>query len=169
MGGSIIEDWNVSKPREIFDPTDKKPATWEDESNMDDPSDRKPESWSDEKRIVDPDVIKPDEWDEDEDGKWVWPMKDNPDYRGPWHPRRIANPLWQGLWEPRKIPNPEFKENNEIYKYDDFGFLGFDLWQVKGGTIFDNVIVTDDKAEADNFVKKWKELSDVEKEKKAAE
>lgn len=29
------------------------------------------------------------------------------------------------------------------YKYDDFGFIGFDLWQVKGNTIFDNVIITE--------------------------
>ncbi len=29
------------------------------------------------------------------------------------------------------------------YKFDDFGFIGFDLWQVKGNTIFDNVIITD--------------------------
>merc|ERR1719343_1946681 len=53
-----------------------------------------------------------------------------------------------------------------LYKYDDFGFLGFDLWQVKGGTIFDNVIITDDTAEADAFAKKWKDLSAVEKAKK---
>jgi len=36
-------------------------------------------------------------------------------------------------------------------------------------TIFDNVIITDDKAEADTFAKKWKELSEVEKSKKAEE
>merc|ERR1712232_1214137 len=43
------------------------------------------------------------------------------------------------------------------------------LWQVKGGTIFDNVIITDDKAEADNFAKKWKDLSEVEQAKKKEE
>merc|ERR1712187_579918 len=66
-----------------------------------------------------------------------------------------------------KIANPEYEDDNSLYKYDDFGFIGFDLWQVKGGTIFDNVIVTDDVAEADAFAKKWKELSEVEKSKKA--
>jgi len=40
---------------------------------------------------------------------------------------------------------------------------------VKGGTIFDNVIITDDKAEADDFAKKWKALSEVEKAKKKEE
>merc|ERR1712190_504779 len=74
-----------------------------------------------------------------------------------------------GFWEAKKIANPEYVEDDSIYKYDDFGFLGFDLWQVKGGTIFDNVIVCDDVAEADAFAKKWKELSEVEKAEKQKE
>merc|ERR1712139_323222 len=67
------------------------------------------------------------------------------------------------------IANPEYKDDDNLYSYADFGFLGFDLWQVKGGTIFDNIILTDDKAEADIFAKKWKALSDVEKAKKKEE
>merc|ERR1711874_666790 len=74
-----------------------------------------------------------------------------------------------GIWEAKKIANPEYEDDDSIYKYSDFGFLGFDLWQVKGGTIFDNVIITDDVAEADAFSKKWKELSEVEKAAKKAE
>merc|ERR1712050_759236 len=76
---------------------------------------------------------------------------------------------YKGFWEAKKIANPEYEDDDTVYKYDDFGFLGFDLWQVKGGTIFDNVIITDDKAEADNFLKKWKDLSEVEKSKKKEE
>ena len=30
---------------------------------------------------------------------------------------------------------------------------------MKGGTIFDNIIITDDKAEADTFAEKWRKLS----------
>merc|ERR1711983_159159 len=70
---------------------------------------------------------------------------------------------------PKKIANPEYEDDDTLYKFDDFGFIGFDLWQVKGGTIFDNVIITDDVAEADAFAKKWKALSAVEKEKKKEE
>merc|ERR1711862_278438 len=83
--------------------------------------------------------------------------------------KRISNPACKGFWEQKKIANAEYKDDDSLYKYADFGFLGFDLWQVKGGTIFDNIIVTDDKAEADTFVKKWKDLSDVEKSKKKEE
>merc|ERR1711988_829014 len=67
-----------------------------------------------------------------------------------------------GFWEAKKIANPEYVDDDAVYKYADFGFLGFDLWQVKGGTIFDNVILTDDVAEADKFAAKWKALSEVE-------
>merc|ERR1711968_351803 len=82
------------------------------------------------------------------DGEWEAPMKDNPDYKGDWKAKRIDN--------------PEYVDDDEVYAYDDFGFIGFDLWQVKGGTIFDNVIITDDKAEADEFAKKWRALRDTE-------
>merc|ERR1712242_553954 len=148
--GSLKEDWEMLAPKEISDPDDKKPSDWVDDSMMDDPEDKKPDDWTDEKRIVDSDAKKPDDWDDEEDGEWEAPMKDNPAYKG--------------IWEAKKIANPEYEDDDHVYKYDDFGFLGFDLWQVKGGTIFDNVIVTDDKAEADTFAKKWKELSAVEKE-----
>merc|ERR1712228_63727 len=150
--GPIKEDWEVLKPKEIEDPEDKKP-----------------DDWVEEKRIVDSDAKKPDDWDDEEDGEWEAPMKDNPAYKGDWNVKRISNPAYKGIWEAKKIANPEYEDDNTVYKYNDFGFLGFDLWQVKGGTIFDNVIVTDDKAEADSFAKKWKALSEVEKAKKKEE
>merc|ERR1712020_688381 len=115
------------------------------------------------------DASKPDDWDDEEDGEWEAPMIDNPAYKGEWHVKRISNPAYIGVWEARKIANPEYVDDDTVYKYDDFGFIGFDLWQVKGGTIFDNVIITDDVAEADAFAKKWKELSAVEQAKKKEE
>merc|ERR1711904_627163 len=71
-----------------------------------------------------------------------------------------------GVWEAKKIANPDYEDDDNLYAFEDFGFIGFDLWQVKGGTIFDNIIITDAKSEADDFAKKWKALSEVEKEKK---
>merc|ERR1712028_74658 len=123
--GSIKEDWEVLKPKEITDPADKKPDDWSDESMIDDPAEKKPDDWVEEKRIVDAEAKKPDDWDDEDDGA--------------------------------------------VYKFADFGFIGFDLWQVKAETIFDNVIITDDVAEADNFAAKWKKLNDVEKAKKQEE
>merc|ERR1712000_148561 len=100
------------------------------------------------------------------DGEWEPPMKDNPAYKGDWSVKRISNPAYKGFWEAKKIDNPEYEDDNTVYKYGDFGFIGFDLWQGKGGAIFDNVIICDDKAEADAFAAKWKALSEVEKAEK---
>merc|ERR1740123_1978690 len=163
------EDWEVLKPKEISDPEDKKPDDWVDDSMIDDPEDKKPDDWVEEKRMVDSEAKKPDDWDDEEDGEWEAPMKDNPAYKGDWNGKRISNPAYKGFWEAKKIANPEYEDDDSIYKYEDFGFIGFDLWQVKGGTIFDNVIITDDKAEADNFAAKWKTLSEVEAAKKKEE
>merc|ERR1712117_601753 len=125
--------------------------------------------WVEEARIVDEEAKKPDDWDDEEDGEWEAPMKDNPAYKGDWNVKRISNPAYKGVWEAKKIANPEYEDDDAIYKFDDFSFIGFDLWQVKGGTIFDNVIITDDVAEADAFAKKWKDLNAVEQAKKKEE
>merc|ERR1711903_22561 len=167
--GSIKEDWEVLKPKTIADPEDKKPSDWVEDSMMDDPSDKKPDDWVEEKRMVDAEAKKPDDWDDEEDGEWEPPMKDNPAFKGEWYAKRISNPAYKGMWEAKKIDNPEYEDDDAVYKYSDFGFIGFDLWQVKGGTIFDNVIICDDKAEADAFSAKWKALSAVEKEGKKKE
>merc|ERR1712007_340935 len=136
-----------------------------DSSMMDDPEDTKPDDWVDEKRIVDSAAVKPDDWDEEEDGEWEAPTKDNPDYKGEWRVKRISNPAYVGVWEAKKIGNPDYVEDDHVYKYDEFGFVGFDLWEVKGGTIFDNVIICDDDADADAFAVKWKKLNEFEKAK----
>merc|ERR1711937_724671 len=150
--GNMKDDWELLKPKIIPDPDDKKPGDWVDTSMMDDPEDIKPDGWVTEKRIEDAEAKKPADWDDEEDGEWEAPMKDNPEYTG--------------VWKAKKIDNPEYVDDDAVYKYADFSFIGFDLWQVKGGTIFDNVIVCDDKAEADTFAAKWKALSEVEKEEK---
>merc|ERR1712187_1028445 len=165
--GSIKEDWEGLKPKTIADPEDKKPSDWVEDSMMDDPTDKKPDDWVTEKRIVDAEAKKPDDWDDEEDGEWEPPMKDNPAFKGEWTVKRISNPAYKGFWEAKKIANPEYEDDNEVYKYEDFGFVGIDVWQVKANTIFDNIIITDDVAEADSFVAKWKALSTKEKEEKA--
>merc|ERR1711972_821455 len=139
------------------------------EAMIDDPDDKKPSDWVEEKQIVDSDAKKPDDWDDEEDGDWEAPMKDNPEYKGDWYVKRIENPAYKGIWEAKKIANPEYEDDETVYKYADFGFIGFDLWQVKGGTIFDNIIITDDAAEADAFSAKWKAANELESGKQKEE
>merc|ERR1712055_665104 len=62
----------------------------------------------------------------------------------------IDNPEYKGEWKPRQIANPEYNPDDakDIGKYAENCKIGFDLWQGKSGTIFDNMMITDDPAEA---------------------
>ena len=47
--------------------------------------------------------------------------------------------------------------------------MGFELWTVNAGSIFDNILVTDDKAYADAQAEKtWAKIKEGEKEAKDA-
>merc|ERR1712048_793149 len=91
---------------------------------------------------------KPDDWDDEMDGEWEPPQIDNPEYKGEWKPKQIDNPDYKGAWIHPEIDNPEYEEDTTLYAFESFCGIGFDLWQVKSGTIFDNVLITDDIEEA---------------------
>merc|ERR1719326_137867 len=148
--GSLEEDWDFLEPRKIKDPEQSKPEDWVDDAKMDDPEDVKPEGWDDiPKQIDDPEATKPDDWDDEADGEWEPPLIDNPEYKGEWKAKRIDNPDYKGPWVHPEIDNPDFVEDDELYSYESFGAVGIDIWQVKSGTIFDNIIIT----EAEAFMK----------------
>jgi len=178
--GDLEADWDFLAPKTIKDPNAKKPDDWDDKEYMDDPEDKKPEDWDQPQHIPDPDAKKPDDWDDEMDGEWEPPQIDNPNYKGEWKPKQIKNPNYKGIWVHPEIPNPEYTEDKELYKYDDIGAVGFDLWQVKAGTIFDNILVTDDVEYAKKFAedtwgktkepeKKMKEKIDEDEKKKKEE
>merc|ERR1719361_1289774 len=127
-----------------------KPDDWVDQAKLDDPEDAKPEDWDKPEHIADPDATKPEDWDDEMDGEWEPPMIDNPEYKGEWKPRQIDNPDYKGPWVHPEIDNPEYNPDDakDIGKYAENCKIGFDLWQVKSGTIFDNMMITDDPAEA---------------------
>jgi len=58
----------------------------------------------------------------------------------------------------------ELPDTADVHIFDDIGFVGFDFWQMQGGTIFDNIIITDDRAEADVMSQKWRALHVFEQE-----
>lgn len=43
----------------------------------------------------------------------------------------IDNPAYKGEWIHPEIDNPDYAADPELYKYDDIGAIGFDLWQVQ--------------------------------------
>merc|ERR1711968_54270 len=116
-----------------------------------DPDDKKPEGYDDiPAEIPDPDAKKPDDWDDEEKGEWEHPLIDNPDY----------------------------KEDKDLYlRCKDCTHVGFELWQVKSGTIFDDIIVTDSFKEAKEYAEKTfmkkkgpeKEMYDAKEAEKKAE
>merc|ERR1711871_1824064 len=134
--GNIVDSWDFEKPK-MDDPSDKKPSDWVDEEMMDDPEDKKPEGYDDiPKEIADPEATKPDDWDDEDDGEWEAPMIDNPNY------------------------------NEKLVTFPELTHVGFELWTVNNGTIFDNIYVGDSIEEANALAK---ETSDKTKgEEKAA-
>jgi len=167
--GELEKDWPLLPAKEIDDPEDKKPDDWIDEAMMDDPADKKPEDWDQAEEIVDADAKQPEDWDADEDGEWEPPMKKNPDFKGEWKAKKIMNPGYKGVWKPKQIPNPEYEADDALYAYKDFGFMGVDVWQVKAGTIFDNMLITDDEEKVKEAKEEWKKVRDAEKAKKKEE
>merc|ERR1712195_70721 len=162
--GSLAEGWKFLKEKEVDDPEDKKPEDWVDEAEMDDPEDKKPEGHDDiPAKLADPKATKPDDWDDESDGEWEAPQIDNPDFKGSWSAKRISNPAYKGVWAPKKIANPEYVDDDTLYSYDSFAYVGIDVWQVKSGTIFDNLLITDDVAVATAAAEKIKASQDVEK------
>merc|ERR1712110_1294913 len=150
--GALEDDWDILPPKKIKDPEAKKPEDWDDRAKIDDAEDTKPEDWDDEM-----------------DGEWEPPMIDNPDYKGEWKARQIDNPEYKGKWVHPEIENPEYNADDakSLGKYDEVCKLGFDLWQVKSGTIFDNILITDDVDEAKKIGDEtWGVTKDAEKKMK---
>jgi len=165
--GNLKEDWDMLLPKEIKDPNAKKPADWVDEKQIPDPTDKKPAGWDEiPKDIPDPEAKKPEDWDDELDGEWEAPMIANPDYKGEWKPKMIENPAYKGEWIHPMVPNPDYVEDENLYLYEKTGAVGFDLWQVKSGTIFDNILVTDSTAEASKWAEKTKKTQEGEKKMK---
>merc|ERR1719164_352215 len=163
--GSLADGWDFLEPKQIRDPEEKKPADWVDEAEIDDPEDKKPEGHDDiPAKIADPKATKPDDWDDESDGTWEAPQIDNPDYKGEWKAKKIKNPAYEGVREAKLIANPKYAPDDKLYKYDKFSTVGIDVWQVKSGTIFDNILITDDVAYAKEHAEKtWKAQKDGEK------
>ncbi|XP_062857016.1 calnexin [Trichomycterus rosablanca] len=168
-----IEDPQDAKPtdwddrRKIPDPTVTKPTDWDDEAPQFilDPTVQKPADWLEEEEpfILDPKAEVPDDWLVEMDGEWeapltanpaclqaagcgLWepPMIPNPAFKGKWKPPMIDNPNYQGEWKPRMIPNPAYFEDAHPFRMIPVAAVGFELWSLTGGIMFDNILLCDD-------------------------
>jgi len=178
--GTVEDDFPILPDKKIKDPALSKPTDWVDERLIDDPTDKKPEGWDDiPAEISDPDAKKPDDWDDELDGEWEAPKIANPEFKGPWSAKKIDNSDYKGEWEHPLIDNPAYKPNPNLYAYDNFAYIGLDIWQVKAGTIFSNFILSDNFDDVKPSIelvnaareaeKKAKEAKDEEERKKREE
>lgn len=155
--GPLHVGWDmIEEPRLILDPSDSKPDDWVDAEPM--KVGTKPAWWVDEEMIPVPGAQQPPDWDEDEDGEWGPPLQKNPAYEGEWVAQEVRNPRWKGEWKQKQMINPEWQKDNELYIYEDIGYVAFLFEDRRGGTLIDNIIVTDKKNEADAFAEKWKNI-----------
>jgi calnexin len=166
------QDWDERE--KIADPDARKPDDWNEEEpeQMVDSSAEKPTGWLDDEpeMIPDPTAEKPDDWDEEMDGTWEaplisnpvcdsaagcgeWkaPMKANPNFKGKWRAPFIDNPNYRGKWRARRIPNPDFFEDKNPFAMSSIGAVGIELWSMSDNILFDNILITDDVAVAEEW------------------
>lgn len=165
-------DWDERE--KIADPEAMKPLDWDEDEpeQIADASAQQPDGWLEDEpeMIPDPTAEKPEDWDEDMDGSWEaplinnpvcesasgcgqWkaPMVANPKFKGKWRAPYIDNPNYKGKWRPRRIPNPDFFEDKNPFTMAPIGAVGLELWSMSDNIFFDNMIITDDKAVADQW------------------
>ncbi|CAL1352876.1 unnamed protein product [Linum trigynum] len=163
--GSLYTDWDILPPRKIRATNAKKPADWDDREYIDDPNAVKPKGYdSIPKEIPDPSAKEPEDWDDEDNGIWRPPKIPNPKYKGPWKPKRIKNPNYKGKWRIPYIDNPEFEDDPDIYVLKPIKYVGIEVWQVKAGSVFDNVLICDDPDYAKEVVQDILSNREIEKE-----
>ncbi|KAI0559883.1 Calnexin [Gracilaria domingensis] len=177
-------DW-VDKAK-IPDPDATKPDDWDEDAPKEivDEDAVKPEGWLDDEpeEIPDPEAKMPEGYDEEEDGEWKAPLianpkceevgcgewtkptKKNPDFKGKWRAPLIDNPKYIGPWKPRKIPNEEYYDipNPSLLPINA---VGFEIWTMDQGVLFDNMWIGTSLDEATSFA----ELTFKAKQKKEIE
>ncbi len=171
----------------IPDPLASKPADWDEDAPamIEDAEATMPEGWlvDEPKTVDDKEATKPDDWDDLEDGTWEppqvtnpkckdapgcgpWkrPMKANPAFKGKWSAPMIDNPDFKGVWEPKKIPNPDYVDDkNPLSHIGKIGGVAIEIWTMDEGYYFDNLLVTNDVAEAEKVREElWRPKHDVE-------
>ena len=93
----------------------------------------------------------------------------------------IDNPEYKGPWAPRKIPNPKhFKDENPLANVGSVGAVAMEIWTMSKGLVVDNVLVAADDVAAKELqetqwrpkyeaLKTVKDVKDAEEAKKAEE
>jgi len=135
--GHLLQDLEpaIVPPKEIVDPEDKKPESWDEREKIVDENAVKPDDWDENEpekvvdteatmpegwlvdepdMVPDPEAVRPDDWDNDTDGEWEAPKIENPKCKeapgcGKWTPPMVANPKYKGKWRKPLVENPNYQ------------------------------------------------------------
>lgn len=176
---AFIPDTTAEKPADwddrefIIDESVQKPADYDEKYAsmwIANPDIKMPAGWNEDetipKYIRDPLAVKPAEWNDEEDGEWIAPFIKNPlcvpgcgkweapkivnkDYKGEWVAPSIENPNYQGDWTPPLVKNPAVTTTEVLSK--PISGIGFDLWTMQSGIMFNNIYVGNSVAEAEKI------------------
>ncbi|VDO40620.1 unnamed protein product [Haemonchus placei] len=145
MSGNMLNDLQPSlqPPKQIADPTDKKPADWDDRAEIEDESAVKPDDWDESQpsEVVDENAVKPSDWLENEVCCSTNVLSFRYPFVGKWVRPKIANPAYRGVWAPRQIENPHFFEPKPFDGLATITAIGIELWTMSQNIIFDNILV----------------------------
>ena len=151
-----LDDEFVGNDRTVLDTDAVKPADWTEEEFIKDPS-YDPTKIPD--FVDDPTDRRPKLWNEKKRGKWRPRRVRN--VNKPRGPQMVPNPKYKGKWNPQK-PNPQFVANPTRYEFEPIQYVAIDVMQLKPGTIFDNIVITDDEDVIAANVAEWAERNSYE-------
>ncbi|WOL03269.1 calreticulin-like [Canna indica] len=141
---SILIDNNEKQTGSLYSDWDILPP-----KQIKDPDAKKPEDWDDNEYIPDPEDKKPEGYDDI--------PKEIPD-------TDAKKYILSRRWNLTSIPFADFKDDPYIYVYPNLRYVGIELWQVKSGTLFDNILVCNDPEYAKKFAEEtWGKNKDAEK------
>jgi calnexin len=77
----------------------------------------------------------------------------------------IKNPEYKGKWNARTIPNANYFEDKTPSDVPKFDAVGFEIWTMQSGIIFDNIVIAKNVGDAFAYAgATWKERKAIEHE-----
>jgi len=76
----------------------------------------------------------------------------------------MENPAYKGEWIHPMNQNPDFVDDDTLYAYKSFAYVGIEDWQVKAGTFFDDILITDSIETAEEWASRFELVRAGEKE-----
>ncbi|KAL0412920.1 UNVERIFIED_CONTAM: Calreticulin [Sesamum radiatum] len=177
--GSLYSDWDILPPKKIKDPEAKKPEDWDDKEYIPDPRTRSQRLYdmTSQRRspILMPKSLRTGMMRRMASGQlqpfptlstrahgsqrfvnsqlsFIGIVNKMTLITSLFQCQKIKNPNYKGKWKAPMIDNPDFKDDPDLYVYPNLKYVGIELWQVKSGTLFDNVLVADDPEYAKKLV-----------------